>query len=357
METIEERIKKIEEEIRKTPYHKGTEHHIGKLRARIARLKEELLEKRTGGGGGGYAVRKTGDASVVLFGFPSVGKSTLINNLTNTQSKVAAYDFTTLEVIPGMMDYKGAKIQIFDVPGVLEGAAEGKGRGKQVISVVRSANLIIIMIDPETINKIDILKKELESAGIRLNQSPPKVTFVKTISGGLKINSSYSLPFSLETIKEVAHEFRIVNGEITIKEPVTLERLIDAIMGNRVYLPYLTVLNKADLLLIKDSKFDSIDLIISAEKNLGLEELRQAIWSKLGLARIYLKKEGCQPDMKNPFIIKLGESLDDILQRISICTKESFKKAKISGPGAKYPNQEVSLTFIPQDGAIVEFSA
>lgn len=356
METIEERIKKIEDEIRITPYHKGTEHYIGKLRAKIARLKEELIERRIGGGGG-YAVRKSGDASVILFGFPSVGKSTLINKLTSAQSKVGEYDFTTLDVIPGMMNYKGAKIQIFDVPGVIKGAAEGKGRGKQVISVVRSADLIVIMVDPKTLNKIDVLKKELWQAGIRLNQDPPKVTIIKNLSGGLKINSSYPLQILPEMIKEIAQEFRIVNAEIIIKEQISQERLIDAFFGNRAYLPYLAVLNKADLMPEGVSKPDSIDLVISAEKNIGIEELKQAIWSKLNLVRIYLKKEGLPPDTETPFILKQGENLNNILKNISICTKETFKKAKISGPGAKYPNQEVPLAFVPQDETIVEFSS
>jgi len=357
MDEIEERIIKIEEEIRRTPYHKGTEHHIGKLRARIAKLKDELLEKQSGGGGGkGYGVRKSGDATVVLFGFPSVGKSTLINKLTNAQSKVASYDFTTLEVIPGMMEYKGAKIQIFDIPGVIEGAALGKGRGKEVISVVRAADLIVLIVDPKNQNNLEILKKELETAGIRLNQQPPKIIILKKPSGGLKINSVFSLPFSELTIKEVAGEYKIANAEIAIKEKISFDQLIDAFAGNRVYLPYLTVLNKVDLLPgFKKPRF--IDLAISAEKGLGIEELKEAIWNKLGLARIYLKKKDCPPDLENPFIIRLGESLNNILERISICEKETFKKARIFGPGAKYPNQEVPLTFVPQEGTIVEFSA
>lgn len=76
---------------------------------------------------------KSGDARVALIGFPSVGKSTLLNKLTNTHSEACAYEFTTLTCIPGKIEYNGANIQLLDLPGIIEGAAQGKGRGRQVM--------------------------------------------------------------------------------------------------------------------------------------------------------------------------------------------------------------------------------
>ena len=67
-----------------------------------------------------------------LIGFPSVGKSTLLTKLTGTESEAASYEFTTLTCIPGTIRYRGAKIQLLDLPGIIEGAAYGKGRGRQV---------------------------------------------------------------------------------------------------------------------------------------------------------------------------------------------------------------------------------
>lgn len=67
-------------------------------------------------------------------GFPSVGKSTLLSNISGVNSEVADYEFTTLTTVPGLIRYKGAKIQLLDLPGIIEGAKDGKGRGRQVIA-------------------------------------------------------------------------------------------------------------------------------------------------------------------------------------------------------------------------------
>ncbi len=359
MQTIDDRIKEIEEEIRKTPYHKGTEHHIGKLKARLVKLREEKIEKifkaKGGGSGGGYAVKKTGDATVILVGPPSVGKSTLLNRLTNAESKVAAYDFTTLNVIPGMLDFKGAKIQIFDVPGIVAGAASGKGRGKEVLSVARGADLIMIMVDVKTTVFIPQILSELYEAGVRLNEKKPAVSVIKQLSGGIKVNATTNLKLSYDTIKSLAAEFRLPNAEIIIKEDVTLDRLIDAFMANRAYLPYLVVVNKADLGSLPKNILSLTSgvspVFLSAQEDANLDLLKERIWEALGFIRIYLKKEKIDPA---PLVVKKGVDLKEILTRINL-EESGFKSAKISGPGAKYPDQEVSLTFVPQDETVVQF--
>ena len=57
--------------------------------------------------------------------------------MTKTKSEVAAYAFTTLTAIPGVLEYGGAEIQVLDLPGIIEGASEGKGRGRQVVSAAK----------------------------------------------------------------------------------------------------------------------------------------------------------------------------------------------------------------------------
>jgi|Transcript_33493 ribosome-interacting GTPase 1 len=96
----------------RTQRNKNTEHHIGLLKAKVAKLKRELIEgaKTKGPGGEGFDVSKSGDARIGLVGFPSVGKSTLLTKLTGTFSESADYEFTTLTCIPGVIRHKGAKI-------------------------------------------------------------------------------------------------------------------------------------------------------------------------------------------------------------------------------------------------------
>lgn len=106
MSTIADKIKLIEDEIARTQKNKNTEGHLGLLKAKIAKLKREQLDfiaKSKGGGGEGFEVAKNGDARIGLIGFPSVGKSTLLTKLTETESKVAAWEFTTLTCIPGVL--------------------------------------------------------------------------------------------------------------------------------------------------------------------------------------------------------------------------------------------------------------
>src|ERR1700722_467030 len=98
----------------RTQKNKATSYHLGILKAKLAKLRRELLTPKGGGGAGevGFDVAKTGVARIGFVGFPSVGKSTLMSKLTGTYSEVGEYEFTTLTTVPGIIQYKGAKIQV-----------------------------------------------------------------------------------------------------------------------------------------------------------------------------------------------------------------------------------------------------
>jgi small GTP-binding protein len=352
----EDEIQAIEEEIKKTPYHKATQGHIGKLKARLAKLRAEGEKAASGKSyGPGFGVKKSGDATVLLVGFPSVGKSTLLNRITNAQSKTGHYDFTTIEVIPGMLEYNGAKIQILDIPGMIRQAAKGAGKGRQVISAIRNADLIIFLLDD--MKQLETVRKELHDAGFRLDRRPPDVRIVKKDTGGLSINIAVKKPgLTKETVRSVMSEFKVHNADVLIRENIDEEQLIDAMMKNRVYVPSIPVLNKIDK--IRDLGNVPRDVIkISAEKGKNLEALKEEIWKKLGLMRLYMKRTGSEPDMDEPLIMKEGATVLDVAKKILRGREKYLKYARIWGPSAKFDEQKVGAEHRLKDGDVVELHA
>ena len=344
------KISRVEKEIRDTPYDKSSEHHHGVLKAKLAKLKDELDSpgNKGGGGGVGYAIKHSGDASVVLVGLPSVGKSTLLNNVTNAESKVGNYDFTTLGVIPGMMEYKGVRIQILDLPGIVEGAAGNKGFGRKVISVIRAANMVVLMTDVQRVKWLETVTMELYKAGIRLNSRPPKIVVTRTDRGSIQIIDPYH-SFDKEMVIDIAKEMGLDNAIIHINEKLNnIDRLIDGLVKTRTYMPAVRVITKIDLVDPKKIKvINSEDVVLmAADKGIGLDEFKEKIWHGLGLVRVFLKRERSgAADFKEPLIMKRGQTVDDVLKRISNDMREDVNKALIWGKQARFPGQEVSFKF------------
>ncbi|MGA1793459.1 MAG: OBG GTPase family GTP-binding protein [Thermoplasmatota archaeon] len=360
MATIEEQIKDIEDEIFNTQKNKATEHHIGKLKAKLAKLRAqlELHRAKSSTGGKGYYIKKAGDATVALVGFPSVGKSSLLNALTKSRSEVAEYQFTTLDVIPGIMEYEGAKIQILDMPGIIRGASKGKGRGKEVIAAARNSDIILLMGDVFNF-RIDVLERELYDAGIRLNQRAPDIHFTPSERGGLIVRSTLPLrKMTEEQIIEIVRAYGLISGTIVFREDVEPDRLVDFLAGNRVYIPSVTVVNKYD------QSYEGVEknirkyvfgdyLKLSVTKNQGVERLRRLLYETLGFMRIYLKPQGEPADMEEPLVILNGSSVRAICEHLHRDFVENFRYANVWGPSAKYPGQTVGMYHELKDGDIV----
>ena len=350
---LKEEIEEIEQEIAETPYNKSTEAHIGRLKAKLAEKKEELEKRQSGSGGGpGYAVEKHGDATVALVGFPSVGKSTLLNALTNADSEVGEYEFTTLDVNPGMLQYQGANIQMLDVPGLIEGAASGRGGGQEVLSVVRTADLVVFVLSVFEIQQYERLSEELYKNKVRLDVDPPNVSVRKKHKDGITVNASVDLDLDEETIKSVLREQGFVNADVTIGEQVDLDRLIDGVLDNREYLPSIVAVNKADL--IEPDYKETVDaqlreyaidpeeaVFISAVDERGLDALKERIYQELGLIRIYMDKPGRGIDRDDPLMLFEGDTVGDACRKIGGRFDERFRFARVSGPSAKHDEQQV----------------
>ncbi|KAJ9128130.1 GTP-binding protein rbg1 [Naganishia onofrii] len=329
--TTVQKIKAIEDEMSKTQKNKATSYHLGQLKAKLAKLRRELIEPRSGSGGG---------ASLPAF-------------------EVAKTEFTTLTAIAGEINYNGAKIQIVDLPGIIEGAKDGKGRGKQVIAVARTCNLIFIVLDVlKPLNDLSILTNELEGFGIRLNKRPPNITVKRREKGGVQITNTVPLTnLDQDEIRAVMSEYKLSSASVAIHQPdATLEDLIDVIEGNRVYIPAIYVLNKIDAISIEE-----LDLLykiphsvpISSKLWLNVDELTERMWEDLNLVRIYTRPKGKLPDYTAPVVLRRGKcSVEDFSIHKEI-TKQ-FKHAIVWGASAKHARgQKVGLEHILEDEDVI----
>ncbi|AKB49682.1 GTP-binding protein RBG1/RBG2 [Methanosarcina barkeri str. Wiesmoor] len=358
MSSIQEQIQEIEDEIRKTQYNKATSHHIGRLKAKIARLRDEIEKKASARGGGeGYSVRKSGDGTVTLVGFPSVGKSTLLNKITGANSAVGAYEFTTLTVVPGVLEHKGATIQFLDVPGLVKGASSGRGRGREVISVIRNSDMVIFLLDVFQPKHYDVLMDELYQAGIRIDQEPPDVVIKKKERGGIEINSTVDLDLDEETIKAVLDEYKIHNASVLIRDNITVDQLIDVVLDNRSYVRSLIAVNKVDLaypqLIEECRKLYPNAIFISAHEGINIETLKDSIYDRLGFIRVYLKPQGQSADMEEPLIVMSGTNIGQICDRLHRDFRRKFRYAQVWGDSAKHPGQRVGIDHRMQDEDIL----
>jgi len=358
---LNERIADLEKEISNTKYNKKTQHAIGLMKAKLAKLKEKSSSSGKGQKKGeGFSVKKSGDATVVLLGFPSVGKSTLLNALTNATSATAGYAFTTLTCIPGTLDYQGAKIQILDVPGIVEGAADGSGRGKEVLQVIRNADLILVILDVFYPGHYDKIMKEVNDVGVRVNQKKPDVKLRRTTKGGVDVGATVKLTkLDKETIKKMLNELGYINANAVIREDISADQLIDVVENNKVYIPGVTILNKIDL--AKEDQIKSFskniktDLNISAEKKQHIDDLRDLIFKKLKFIRINLKEIGKKADMEEPLIMRSPCTIKDVCEKLHKDFVTKFKFARLWGSSVKFDGQKiVKLSHEISDNDILE---
>ncbi|GER52357.1 developmentally regulated GTP binding family protein, partial [Striga asiatica] len=379
---IVERIKEIEAEMARTQKNKATEYHLGQLKAKIAKLRTQLLEppKGSSGAGDGFEVTKFGHGRVALIGFPSVGKSTLLTMLTGTHSEAASYEFTTLTCIPGIIHYNDTKIQLLDLPGIIEGASEGKGRGRQVnicnedkipnrsflifqvIAVAKSSDLVLMVLDAsKSEGHRQILTRELEAVGLRLNKRPPQIYFKKKKTGGISFNSTLPLTHIDEKLcYQILHEYKIHNAEILFREDATVDDLIDVIEGNRKYIKCVYVYNKIDVIGIDD--VDRLarqpnSIVISCNLKLNLDRLLARMWDEMGLVRVYTKPQGQQPDFEEPVVLSAGRggcTVEDFCNHIHRTLVNNVKYVLVWGTSARHYPQHCGLSHGLQDEDVVQ---
>jgi small GTP-binding protein len=115
------------------------------------------------------AVRREGAAQVALVGPPNAGKSSLLQALSRVRVKTGEYAFTTTRPVPALTRIHGVLVQLVEIPGLIEGAGEGRGGGRALLGVLRNADAMVLCHDAaERPEALEAVRHELEQARIAL---------------------------------------------------------------------------------------------------------------------------------------------------------------------------------------------
>jgi len=262
------------------------------------------------------------------------------------------------------LEHNGAEIQILDLPGIIEGAAEGKGRGRQVISTAKTSDLVLMILDAtKRAEQRALLEAELEAVGIRLNREPPNIYLKAKKAGGMKITFQ-SPPKYLDEkmIFNILRDYKLLNCEVLVRDDhATVDDLIDVIMkDHRKYIRCLYVYNKIDSISV-----DFLDklarephtIVMSCELDLGVGDVVDRIWQELRLIRIYTKRKGIEPDFSEALIVRSNSTIEDVCDQVHRSLKESFKYALVWGASARHVPQRVGLNHLVADEDVVSIVA
>ena len=305
--TPAEKIEALETMLAIMPKHKGTDHLRGQLRARIASLTQEA-QRQSGGPTRAqlYAVPREGAGQVVLVGLPNVGKSQLLDALTDASPKVADYPFTTQLPQPGMMPVANVQIQLVDLPPVVAGATPPWQR-----ALVRQADLVLLVVDlsQDPLSEWATLQEEL--TGMNVRPSPPATT--------------------AEDTPGLAHKKALLVATRADLAPAEHLELLQLEVGDA--LPILAV---------------------SAVTGAGLEELKQQVLAALDVIRVYTKPPGKPVDRSKPFVLKRGSTVEELADAIHHEVRKKFKYGVLWGASGKFSGQHVGRQHVLEDEDVVE---
>jgi hypothetical protein len=295
--TPEEKMAALKKMLSTVPTHKGTEKLRQEIKTKLAKLKRKQ-EKERKSKGKSLTIKKEGSATVVLIGPPNSGKSSLLNKLTGAKALVAAYEHTTTKPEVGVLDYKGLKFQVIELPAIIPGFYDSE-KGPQFLSVVRNADLVVIVTHTD---KINYIIKECKKAGILLNE-----------------------PFARsqdDTVKHAKAMIVVTKGDLdsSKKSYIALKRFYN---------------------------FSTIRLST-------LNQLKDEIWKHLELVKIYTKEPTKKVKKDVPICLEKDSTIKDMAQFIHKDFIRNFRFARVWGRSAKFPGQQAGLDHKLADDDIVE---
>ncbi|MDP2666225.1 MAG: GTPase [Candidatus Diapherotrites archaeon] len=356
--TPSEKLAALEEMRSHAPAHKGGEKMRGEINRKISQLRADLeKEKKQAakrGGGATLAVKKEGAGQVVLVGLPNAGKSTFFNALTGLTTPVEDYEFTTSTPEIGMVDFKGAKIQLVDLPPILEGSSEGKANGKEILAIVRNADAIAMMLNVATQDEdYRILSHELNQSGILLNRKRPNIRITPTPFPGISITGKEYLRIPQEKFVEFLKGRGMHNVEVILQEPTTLENAIESLDETLVYKRTMLVYTKGSPTRRVETGETALHIAWDPQ-NPRPNEIAEKMFEVIEKVYVYTKKAG-EDASKIPLVAPKGATVLDIAEQVHKDIVRTFKYAKVWG-SSKFEGQRVAKDYPVQNGDVIEFN-
>ncbi len=287
-----ERIRALKAALGELPgYYQGP---YGELRKWVLELIAEAETRKEIRHQESYFLARQGAAQVVLVGPPNAGKSSLLKALTGRQVAIGDYPFTTLRPIEGMVAFDGAKVQLVDLPGLIGGAADGKGGGRPVLAAVRMADaaLLVVPLSPSGIGDAQEVEAELHREGIDV---PLAIAA-----------SKLDLPGAAARVAELRAAYP--------------ERRLAC---------------------------------CSTATEEGLAEVRRLIWDLSGLMRVFCKPRGGEVS-ERAVVLPRGAAVEDLVAALRRDWVHRFRSAHVTGPSAKFTGQPAGIDHVLADGDIVE---
>lgn len=275
-------------------YYQGP---YGELRKWVQELMDETAQRKAVQYRDEFFIPKEGAAQVVLVGPPNAGKSSLLKALTGRQVAVGDYPFTTLRPVAGMVKFGGAVVQLVDLPGLLDGAVDGRGGGRALLSAIRMADAALFVAP-------------LSEAGIR--------------------------------------DFRQVMEEVTLEACIDLPA---GVVGSKSDLP------EADSFWaeLTGAMPHLPSACCSVETREGLPAVRELIWGLCGLKRVYCRPKG-KPVSPDPVVLPAEGTVRDFIETLNRSWLKQCHQARVSGPSSRFAGQVVGLDHVLADGDTVELA-
>ena len=311
--TDEERLSLLEEMLRITPKHKGSEKVISDLRRRVAKLRN-APDKKSATKRHGHLIPKQGAGQIILLGAPNVGKSRFLASCTNAKPDISRTPFTTREPAVGMLNYENIQFQIIDTPPVTADFVQ-----PEILDLARNSDILLIIVNlggDDVLDEVGVVTSKLKAA---------KIVIARDVHGdGVDENSSSTESSSIKPALIVANQIDVPNASDRLE-----------------------ILNE-----FYGETFEIYPL--SAATGEGREHLEKAIYDKLEILRVYTKTPGKRVDRDDPLVLPMGSTVIDAAMRLHRDFAANLKFARVWGVNW-HDGQSVSRDDHVHDGDILEF--